>query len=116
MRKNKGISGVRARMASKKYIDIIRVGGEVMKVNENFVMREIAGESILVPVGAQTNITDGVITLNPVAAVIWRALNEQLEYEAVLEAVMDEFEIEGQQAREDFDEFLTQMQEAGLLK
>lgn len=87
-----------------------------MKVNENFIMREIAGESILVPVGQQAKVTDGVVTLNPVAAVIWRALREQPEYEAALKAVMDEFEIDEQQAREDLDEFLKQMQEAGLLK
>ncbi len=99
-------------MASEKYV----IGDKVMKVNDNFVMREIAGESILVPVGDQTKITDGMIILNPVATVIWRALREKPEYEAVLKAVIDEFEIEETQARKDLDEFLNQMQEAGLLK
>ena len=48
-----------------------------MKRNTDFMLRDIAGEVILVPTGAATQQFNGMITLNEVAAFIWKNLNEK---------------------------------------
>lgn len=87
-----------------------------MKLNPNFVLRQIAGEQMLVPVGAQTNVTNGLVTLSPVAAVIWEALHDGKDRQGALEAVLDAFEVDPAVAEADLDEFLGQMKAAGLLE
>ena len=47
-----------------------------MKRNTDFMLRDIAGEVILVPTGAATQQFNGMITLNEVAAFIWKNLDE----------------------------------------
>lgn len=45
-----------------------------MKIKGEFVLRELVGETILVPVGRTALQLNGMITLNPVSAQIWRGL------------------------------------------
>ena len=55
-----------------------------MKRNTDFMLRDIAGEVILVPTGAATQQFNGMITLNEVAAFIWKNLDESKSKEALL--------------------------------
>lgn len=87
-----------------------------MKVNKDFVLREIAGESILVPLGQQTMQMDGIINLNPVAAVIWSALSENPDQEYVLQEILEHFDIDEVQVRKDLQEFIDEMKVAGMLE
>ena len=86
-----------------------------MKLKGNFVLREIAGECMLVPVGAQTSVTNGIIALSPVAATIWKALSEEKSYEDILAAVLEEYDVTAETAKLDLDEFLSQLRSNGLL-
>lgn len=86
-----------------------------MKINKEFVLREIAGESILVPSGSQAKKVDGIIALNPVAALIWKALCEKADYQYALEQMLDTFEVSEEEARRDLDEFLDQMENNDLI-
>ena len=47
-----------------------------MKVNSDFVMRNIAGENILVPTGEAAEKFNGMITMNEVAAFMWKNIDE----------------------------------------
>lgn len=87
-----------------------------MKLKDGFVLREIADETILVPVGEQAAELDGIIRLNPAAVVIWKALEEESGYDGVLKAVLDAFEVDEATARADLDEFLAELEKAGILE
>lgn len=86
-----------------------------MKINKEFVLREIAGESMLVPSGAQAQKLDGIIALNPVAAVIWKALCEKPDYQYALEKILDTFEVSENEAKQDLNDFIDQMCSHDLL-
>lgn len=86
-----------------------------MKINGIFVMREVAGEILLVPVEETALKLNGMITLNSVSAVIWKALEEQRDYDTILGRILERFDVSYETAKRDLDEFLAQMQEAGLL-
>ena len=80
-----------------------------MKRNTDFMLRDIAGEVILVPTGAATQQFNGMITLNEVAAFIWKNL------EALVDKIMDEFEVDEETARTDVEGFVGALYEHGLV-
>ena len=86
-----------------------------MKINGEYVLREIAGEYILVPIGNTAMEMNGMITLNEVGVFIWNKLQDECTYEQLLKAVLDEFDIDEEHARNDLKEFLQQLEEAHLI-
>lgn len=86
-----------------------------MKINGTFVMREVAGEILLVPVEKTAQKLNGMITLNSVSAVIWKSLEQQEDYDTILGRILEHFDVSYETAKQDLDEFLAQMREAGLL-
>ncbi len=58
-----------------------------MKINENFVLKTIAGEAVVMPVGEAVSKVNGMIKLNPTAEVIWKALEKETDFESVINEV-----------------------------
>ena len=58
-----------------------------MKINENFVLKSIAGEAVVMPVGEAVNKINGMIKLNPTAEIMWKALETEATIEDVISAV-----------------------------
>lgn len=86
-----------------------------MKAVEGMVVREIAGETLLIPTGELTRQYNGLITVNEVSALIWKMLQEECTYEKLLQAVLDEFEVEEETARQDLTELLEKLKNMNLL-
>ena len=84
-----------------------------MKRNTDFMLRDIAGEVILVPTGAATQQFNGMITLNEVAAFIWKNLDESESREILVDKIMDEFEVDT--ATRDVIGFVSALYERGLV-
>ena len=58
-----------------------------MKINENFVIKSIAGAAVVMPVGDAVNKINGMIKLNPTAEIMWKALETEATIEDVISAV-----------------------------
>lgn len=86
-----------------------------MKRNTDFMLRDIAGEVILVPTGAATQQFNGMITLNEVAAFIWKNLDESETKEILVDKIMDEFEVDRETAMRDVIGFVSVLYERGLV-
>ena len=87
-----------------------------MKASKDFILREIAGECILVPVGAAAAKFNGLITMNDIGTFIFRALEEEQTEESLLECILGEYEGSRETARTDLLEFLKQMRDIGALE
>ncbi len=87
-----------------------------MKLNKNFVLRDIAGEIMLVPIGEEAARIGGFIALNDVGAVIVRKLSEGCERDDLIKAITDEFEVDSETAAHDTDSFLAVLKEKGIMK
>lgn len=87
-----------------------------MKLNQDFVLREVAGETILIPVGAQAAKTSGLVTLNETGKTIWQALSEQPTYDYALHALLEQFDVSEAEARQDLDAFIQKLSENELLE
>lgn len=86
-----------------------------MKASNDFILREIAGEYILIPVGTAAAKFNGLITINETAHVIFRALSKECTIIDLVDAVTAEFDIDRETAQADVEEFLQQLRQAGAL-
>lgn len=78
-----------------------------MKISKEFMLREIAGEYIVVPTGKAVFQFMGLITLNDVGAFLWKALQkENCTSRELTELVCQEYEVTEDSAWRDVREFL----------
>lgn len=87
-----------------------------MKIRGEYVLREIAGEHILIPVGESAVEMNGMITLNEVGVFIWNCLQEEMTYDEVLCSILEEYDAPASKVRKDLDDFLGQMRESNLIQ
>lgn len=86
-----------------------------MKVKDGFVLREVAGNYIVVAVGARVKEFNGIINLNETGAVLWREIEKGADEETLVKALLSEYDVDEQVAKEDVKAFIAKMKEAGLL-
>lgn len=86
-----------------------------MKVSKDFILREIAGEIMLVPVGAAAAKFNGLITMNEVGKFIFEALGQERDIDTLADMICAEYEIDKDTAAGDAAEFLQQLREVGAL-
>jgi hypothetical protein len=82
----------------------------------DFVMQDVGGEKLLVPLGAQVLDMNGLITLNPTAAYVWELLHEECTEEELAAAVAEQFDVAPEQAYADVHIFVNKIWKMGLLK
>ena len=86
-----------------------------MKITKEFVLRDIAGEHILIPIGATALELNGLITVNEVGVTIWKLLQNEVTFDEIVAAVLEEYEVEEETARADVREFLDTLIENRIL-
>ena len=87
-----------------------------MKAKSGFVLRDVVGERILMPVGENITKFNGTVLLNTVSAFVWEKLQEPLSKEELLQAILDKFEIDEATASHDLDRLLDKFAELGILE
>lgn len=87
-----------------------------MRVDKEFVLREIAGDYIIIPTGKTVLEFNGLITVNEVGVSIWNMLQKEVTFDKLVQGILDEYDVEEQVAREDIREFLDKLIAGGILK
>lgn len=87
-----------------------------MKVEKEFVLREIAGDYIIIPTGKTVLDFNGLITVNEVGASLWNMLQEEVSLDDLVRGILNEYDVEEETAREDIQEFLTSLETGGILE
>ena len=86
-----------------------------MKIKEGFVLREVAGNHVVIAVGKATQTFNGMIQLNQTGALLFSLLEKGCEQKDLVEAMIKEYEIDVQTAEQDVSEFVDSLKEANLL-
>ncbi len=82
---------------------------------ENFVHRQVAGNDVLISVGANVANFNGYITLNATASFLWNAL-AQLRTAGELETLLtEEFDVSAEVAHRDVMLFLEMLQRNAMV-
>ena len=86
-----------------------------MRIKKKFVLREIAGEFVLVPVGEAARELNGIVTVNELGAFLWNLLQEEQTEQTLLNAVLDAYAVEEERARQDIRGFLQLLRDNHLM-
>lgn len=81
----------------------------VYQARSGYVLRDLMGESLLIPVGPPGETPPNMAILSPVAGFLWQQLQQGRSFSQLLDAVMAEFEVDEPTAAADIQEFLEQM-------
>ncbi len=87
-----------------------------MKLNENYILKTVAGMPVVVPVGDAVNNIRGMITLNGPAEIIWKALEEGKSYEEIVAAIKSEYDAPEDVIKKDTDAFLEKLKNYKILE
>ncbi len=86
-----------------------------MKRNENFLLHQVAGTQVLVPVGPAAEAFSGMLTVNETGAFIWQQLETAHTLEALAQAIASEYAVEEDTARQDAQAFIEKLLPTGAI-
>ena len=86
-----------------------------MQIKKELIKREIAGETILVPVGKSVYDANGLFVLNELGAFIWDLLPQAQTEADICRAVMEEYEVSAEEGSQDVSEFLQMLRKMDIL-
>lgn len=87
-----------------------------MKIAEGFLLRKVANQSVVMPMGKKAFDFNRAITLNETAAFLWSILEkEDVTKEQLIEKLRAEYDVDESTAENDIDKFLNKLRENGLL-
>jgi hypothetical protein len=80
-----------------------------MIIKKELMKREVAGECFLVPMGKSVYDYNGMFIMTELAAFIWDRLPQAQDEEEILQAILEEYEVDEAVARADLKAFLDKL-------
>ena len=81
-----------------------------MKISNEYIIRDIAGEYIIVPVGQVALDFQGLITVNEIGVYIWELLQKkEITFDNLLAAILNEYDVSQTVEKQDLIDFLNQL-------
>lgn len=90
-------------------------GTNAMMIQGSYILRDVAGSHVVVPVGESVADFNGLITMNETGAFLWKQLQEDVERDELVHRLTEEYDVTPEQAAQDVDAFLQKLQDNGFL-
>lgn len=81
-----------------------------MEIKKQVILRTVAGEHMLVPVGDTVFQYNGIFMLTESAKLLWQNLEACSDKSELVRLLMSEYEVDEATAMKDVDEFLAKLQ------
>ena len=86
-----------------------------MKLKKGFVLREVAGQTVVVSVSTELNI-HAMLALNDTAKTLWLALEQENDIDGLTKALLAEYKIDEEKARADAMKFVDKLKGLNFLE
>ncbi|PKL00662.1 MAG: PqqD family protein [Tenericutes bacterium HGW-Tenericutes-1] len=80
-----------------------------MRLKEGYLLRKIAGQHVVVPVGEAALNLNGVITLNESGCYLWELLQNDISEEELLDKMLSRYNVSKETAALDIKAFINKM-------
>jgi len=87
-----------------------------VKRKDDFIMQNVGGENLLVPLGAQMRDMNGLVILNDTGICVWELLAAERTLDELATAVAEQFEVDEVIARGDVQAFLQEIARLGMVE
>ena len=87
-----------------------------MKIKEGYLVREVAGSTLAIPLGEEAGSFGGMLRLNETGVFLWRLLEKEATVDSLVEALLEEYEgVDRETATKDVESFLAGLRKNGIL-
>lgn len=93
-----------ALLSAEKYVRSARV-----------VSRDVAGETLVVPIRGGVGDLDSIFSFNPLGTDLWTLLTEGTSVEEMVAWVVDRYDVTAEQAAADIEAFVAELSRSGLI-
>ena len=69
-----------------------------MKLKDEFILREVAGQTVVLPTGGDLNL-NMMITLNETAKFLWEKLQSEIDEAGLVAALLAQYEVDEETAK-----------------
>lgn len=83
---------------------------QTVQVLPDVLSQEVSGETVLLDLN-----NENYFGLDEVGTRIWQLLQEQNNLERIYDILLDEYEVDAKQLRDDFYDIINQLKDAGLI-
>lgn len=87
-----------------------------MRIKKDFILRQVAGTYMVVPVGGAASLFRGMIKLNDSGALLWKKLETGADEKELVAVLTDRYDIDEATAGKDVSAFLATVRGAGLIE
>ena len=87
-----------------------------MKIVKEFILRDIAGEYVLVPTGETTQEFNGFITITDTAKFIWENIEKVDSFKELVDLILEEYEVDEETAVRDTAGMVNDLLKNGFIK
>lgn len=88
----------------------------MLKVKSGYVLREIAGNWLIIPVGQRVVECNSIMSVNNSGAILWKSLEKGNDLDGLVQILLTEFDTDENTARTDVNEFIEAVSMKGLLE
>ncbi len=86
-----------------------------MKLKYKFIVREVAGQSVALPVGEDSKNFNGMIKLNSVGEFIFKLLENDMTTEQIITAITEKYDVTAEDAKPSVESFLDTLKQKSLI-
>lgn len=83
--------------------------------SNSFLLREVAGKQVVVPLGKAAATFPGMLTLNETGAYLWQLLEKEQTEDSLVKHFCGRYDVNADTAREDITAFLTKLRSVGAI-
>ena len=87
-----------------------------MKRNDEFILKDVAGNAVLIPFGSKSFDINGLIKLNETAKFLWEHSEDGFTAESLTADLMNEYSIDRDTAAESVQIYIDTMKEVGSIE
>ena len=87
-----------------------------MKIRDGFVVRTVAGESVVIALKEVSKEFNGVIRLNETGRFLWDMLVNGADEESLVKALLSEYDVSEDIARADVSSFVSKLKGANIVE
>jgi hypothetical protein len=83
---------------------------------KDLVTRNVAGETIIVPIKNKVGDLDSIYTLNEVGTLIWELIDGKNSISKIVEVISNTYEVKLEEAERDALQFINSLEKAGMIR
>lgn len=87
-----------------------------MRIKQDFTIQKVGDSYIAVAVGETSKMFHGMVRLNETGAFLWNKMAQDTTLEALIDALLAEYEVDRETAAADIKRLVEQLDENGILE